>query len=880
MSLDFHKAPDDISLKPLQIHDVRIVFGAIWKPLNIVTEDGQKVLQVNTSRYDSLEQAKQEAMIEVTTMHMLHEMLQNSEYLWQISQKNISLSELRKALRSRAIRQCYDRYRSEFPTNLPLPTSRAGQYQWAWDRLVVWEDLPDTLDTQVREAVLGRQHGEDDYVVALSDSRTPESYLAWYRPIAEDIARFREQDSKSTIDGSWYRPSLNTGTEAPMEEGDIETRVTPFLGKYYRERVYDTGYTPGWDTLEIDASDARVFDIDLDLDTLQDKKRYTYSTLFPPKPPRTSTLPIPPHALPLVSTLTPWFELVRDGAWVWALQQTDPRELSERMTVQFEFVVTKSPQEVFQLKNEKKQPFREILPMDPPENHSSSLWGQLDDETQQFLTDIRTLGLTPRWVARRVQAYVRQKFTYPDETQRTIMNTKYSTAHAANNLFSSMCEYGIADCHWSNIFFWELMKRLDISHRIVGGYFIQKDSRFDFAPVWGIGHAWSEIWDGDEWILCDATPPGEHNQEKDWSGEETQEDEDMDRESGDNLLEEILIEEEVQALYEELLDKMSENIYTPEDPILPDGVKTSEWQAVERYLQKQLARSVPAEQSISGWPSTIEQELNALFDVIYEERKLPKKVTRWPVRQSVGDILTDPVQAHINVVTGQIDPSGWSMDTTREKKIREISRFEDDMILDLTSSMSESGAINHQKSMVMTSLYTLMRINDRLRRAQRELRTPLQIRSHVGSFQGDTTTTLYQTSGQDIDRRLLCQLFKSLDSTETGRGDLLASLQQYEQGIIPEQKNALKQWELKKVLTICTDGAVDHQEDIVTIIARLRALWIIVQWIGFWDSAQQLRVICHDEKNPDAAVILDDVSQATLARHKMLMRVLWPQKSA
>ena len=78
----------------------------------------------------------------------------------------------------------------------------------------------------------------------------------------------------------------------------------------------------------------------------------------------------------------------------------------------------------------------------------------------------------------------------------------------------------------------------------------------------------------------------------------------------------------------------------------------------------------------------------------------------------------------------------------------------------------------------------------------------------------------------------------------------------------------------KKILTIVSDGDVSDKNVCIVLINELREAGIIVQGIGFGSASQDIKVVCHDPTDADAAVVINDVRQAMLVRHRLLMNHL------
>lgn len=201
--------------------------------------------------------------------------------------------------------------------------------------------------------------------------------------------------------------------------------------------------------------------------------------------------------------------------------------------------------------------------------------------------------------------------------------------------------------------------------------------------------------------------------------------------------------------------------------------------------------------------------------------------------------------------------------------------------MDLTSSMSSPGTsgalpVEEQKKMILAGLYNLMKLNDRLHLDANRMAMchPLTLRSHLQAFKGEKTVELLHNPTKALDKKALARLFQELDQTQIGEGNLLGALQAYEASITDETLQKIKANKLLKVLTIVSDGAVANQAEVAQTVSRLRRKGIVVQGIGFGAQAESIRVLCHDETHEDSAVVIEDVRQATLTRHHLLLQHL------
>lgn len=674
----------------------------------------------------------------------------------------------------------------------------------------------------------------------------------------QKIARIRTKLKKKEIKNTEkfeYKPQIGAGESEPIDPKSIETKVTSFYGGYYRG--YVCHFDPDQHQIVQDAGHAELFEPDEDID-VEKLKKYTYETVYDPA--KDNLFEIPYDSIPLIHTIKPnGIKIYRADNGSFYLKSTK----QEKQKITFEFVILKTQDNVI---NDELE-------------HQSEVWGDLDSKAEEFLKSLEQQQLSKLGMAKMCEVYTRKRFKYPaDENARAEMNTKYLAA--GPNALKSMCEHGVADCYWSNIFCGQLLARLNVNHRVIAGHYVQKDPRFDFAAVAGIGHAWSEIWDENSWQRLDATPAKEKNEDDE---EEESQDEELDGDFGEEAeppeepQEELSIEE-IRALFEELLNEES----TPTNELSPEelfeentGVSLQKWKAVERYVKAINSTGIPADSSINGKESSIEQEWDRLFDLIYKRREVPIESFRGPVRQSEGDELNDPVDAVIDVLSGESDPMGYKLQHQKTKEHVDVTSFEDDSILDLTGSMSGT-PLEEQKKMILSGLYNLMMLSRRLGldKYKRKMRDPIALKSRILTFKGSTQVDRVLDSEDIIDEKSLCRLYDELEQTKAGEGNLVGALRAYESGLTNKKIKKIKDKKLVKVLTIVSDGAVGDTGKAVKIIKSLREKGVVVQGIGFGDYAQDIKVICHDPDNPKAGEVIDDVTKAVSVRHGMLKAAL------
>lgn len=303
------------------------------------------------------------------------------------------------------------------------------------------------------------------------------------------------------------------------------------------------------------------------------------------------------------------------------------------------------------------------------------------------------------------------------------------------------------------------------------------------------------------------------------------------------------------------------------------GVSYVEWKRLERWIGVVNNTPVPPEMSIRKQPSTLYQEWRDLFDLLYKRREIPYQAYKGPVRQSEGEFLDDPVTAYIDVRSRDDDPSGYQRSYEIQREVIEVSEVDDDFVLDISGSMAGSPE-DEMRKMVLSSSYNIMKLNERFQHSRNKtrMRTPLRVRSTQITF-GSGAIELVDK--EDIMSEIvLVGLDKELKANNQGSEGLVTALQKYQQSLDAETLTQVRQGKRSKILTVVSDGDVTNQAECIALITKLRSQGIVVQGIGFGSAAQVIKVVCHDPADTEAATVIDDVRQATLTRHKLLMKHL------
>ncbi|MEK9159831.1 MAG: transglutaminase domain-containing protein [Patescibacteria group bacterium] len=848
----------DLSEADLQLIEMTLAGNQIvlvdTGPKVHVSKDGEVFkVEVNRQKFSDRNQAIRAATLRVA------ELTQTRRFIQQDAQAAFRVLQDQKGYKNILKLQGLKHLKRELPPTQVNPgdLGLADQFLYACEQYVIRGKLPEGLSPEVAKAFRAvpksrrKLHALDELI---SEEYTPEVNLKLYGHLERAHLALKEEEKQETKKFE-YKPQVGAGEQEPIDPNDIETKVSPFFGGYYRGNV--CAYDSNQKQIVQKPGQAHTFAPD----DLEEAKEYTYETVF--NPDKDNLLELPYAAVPLPHTLEPKnLQIVRSdtGSFYLAAKQGSPK-VTAKTPVTFKFILAQN--EAIKL-NDEPEEIEKVL-------------GNFDNEAEGFLKNLeQDHTLSDIEKAKRCAAYVRKRFKYPkDEGARAQMNEAY--LNSGDNLLQVMTTNGIADCYWSNIFHGQMLAHLGIHHRVIAGHYISKDPRFDFAAIAGIGHAWGEVWNGEEWIRTDATPAKEKEDDDDEEENGEPQDGDFGEAAPPEEQEELSLEE-VRTLFEEMLEQAKGKEEDPNPAKLFEqqtGVSLAKWKAVEAFISGVNNTPVPAVSSIKNRTSTLKEEWDSLFEIIYKRREISVEAYRGPVRQSEGDELDDPVDAAIDLLAGEPDPLGYKIHAVKTREEIYVTEFEDDAILDLTGSMSGTPA-EEQKKMILSGLYNLMMLNKRLDldKYRKRMKDPINLRSHVLSFKGDTLVSVLQNPEQKIDEKALAFLYDELNKTQSGGGNLVGALKAYEAALDGKTDQKIKNGKCVKVLTIVSDGGVGDKPEAVNIITRLRARGIVVQGIGFGESAQDIRVICHDPGTPDAGVVLSDVKEAVLTRHRMLSNSL------
>ncbi len=918
------RAKEAIELPPNRtVLDVPIEFCAEGKRIETQNRGGTYVVRVNAMRFRNREEAERAGIVQAAYLRSLRDHLQ-SETGKAFEALQSFGSAAHSALRLKGLKTLLEWEKGEtsaLTATTETPLTLAQIFDRSLEHYVLTGSIPEEIPNEVRQALAkipGRQ-GKSALDFIAEEGRSLRSSAKLYEEhIAPLRERLKEEDGeKRMTERDDYVPPDAKGERAPLDPESVQWRVEPFVGGYYRQQLYR--YDPTAQRIVAEPTEKTEFRLTDPPENIDELQHYTFHGVFVPG--EENRIPFPEKGLPIPATLDPkeTFQLYRSATGIFSLEEKQTGTITEPVPYSFEFVIARS--------NDNR------IDDEPTENDLTTIEGPLDGTAEELIAGLKQntfLGKADR--GRAVVFATRKQFIYPKDEEMSAMDERYRAA--GSTLHPEMADLKLADCHWSNIRASDLGRRLDVPMRTPSGFFVTRHPDVEFAPIGGIGHAWNERWDesSQQWIRMDATPP---KQDEDEEEEEKEEDQPASAPAAAGEREtKVGVNDEDGEVEETGVLEMNENeiaklleLVTASAPSAQEvaealfrqrtNVSVTDWKKVEGFVETVNATQVAPEAQIPETPEllrhfreritapkgTLEREWQKLFCLICTHREVRRRKFPGNVRQSESTTgLDNPVDAYIDIMADESDPMGFGIDTRRPEIILDVKAFEEDALVDLTSSMNDTDNQGNvmrveQKKMILSLLYHLMELNEELNdsRVRSTLRTPLKIRSEIYSIHGQGKKNQGQfarlkAADEDITEAALVHLARELDQTTPGAGDFLSALQAYRKGISPETLQRIRSGDLVKLLTIYSDGnhwcsncgsescnVQIHAERVRAAqeeIAEIRKLGIIVQGIGFTKKAEAIRLMCHDPNEPGRAVVVNDVSRAVSARHTMLTKYL------
>lgn len=174
----------------------------------------------------------------------------------------------------------------------------------------------------------------------------------------------------------------------------------------------------------------------------------------------------------------------------------------------------------------------EAAEAEPTAEESETLFdAPLSAATEKMLADAREQGARdPEAAARMIQRFIQTTKKYNVSAQGRL----YKSAVTPDQYFRRIDQSEELECYTANTFLVALCRRIGIPARMNSGFLVQsrKDNCKKIRK--SDGHAWSEIWDGQKWVLVDATPASPPQEKEDGKLEPMDPADAMNRDAGEN----------------------------------------------------------------------------------------------------------------------------------------------------------------------------------------------------------------------------------------------------------------------------------------------------------------------------------------------------------
>lgn len=487
--------------------------------------------------------------------------------------------------------------------------------------------------------------------------------------------------------------------------------------------------------------------------------------------------------------------------------------------------------------------------------------GRLSSETEEFLEKLKKEKISPLEKARKLKYYVRNLLKYPAEGDSSYNAIYYQEPE---KFFQKIEQFKKADCDVANAFFIALLSRLDIPARLVGGYYIKiKDHQGRAVFSSGSRHAWAEVWDsaavskeGTHWHCLDATPAGAPELDEEETDEKI-EDKDFEGDFGE-FEAEVLSDEEITEMIEEV-KKIQAEAETKKK--LPEEIRAENFiQETGCTLQEAkeiLSQIEKARQLKDSQGRNILDRLSREFLKIIKENLKEISSYRAPVRLPEADELEEPVEAYLDIKTGEAEPSGFKKYEKKIIKIQEYGGFDVIFVKDKSGSMAEtdlkSGKLKYQEQQTANFLLNeaLHRFSQYARRNRIKLLSPLDIRFTDIGFQAGGAEAFFPLTDKWGPKEQLTVWKKSAENIGGGTPDnlgLRAAREIIERDIKEtEKKKRGKSGKRLRLAIVLADGGTDSDKvrDRENEKNLLTEMGVVVAGLGLTESAKAMKVAYH-----------------------------------
>ncbi len=657
-----------------------------------------------------------------------------------------------------------------------------------------------------------------------------ESRLEWL--MAQDSAQndLSEEAPIPSPDADELTPSMDEMEKSPEGPSEYFYEVSPFYGGYYRGHIYEM-----WDARSLKwKKSGKHLQAARQEELREGTKRAMHGSFTSGK---TQAVDMPyGFGIDISSLKVPEgvsAKVFRDQDGIWYLQANSENEKEVQVT--FQIGALKSA----------VQRHGEAVSDEPV--HSA-----LPDEVLQKISDAKNSSLSSVSKAKVLCRFVRAHLEYSNDSS---YNDLYRSI--PSQYFTTLWKNKKADCDVANTFAAEVLRQAGIKVRMVAGHYVKSPSKNGTAQLHGgTGHAWLEVFDEKRkiWERMDATPKGDPNMDE----EEQEKDlEDHEGDYGDKDAE-IMTDEELEELMRKLKDAEEASV-SPEVRFAQEAGCTPA-EAKEVFEKLKALRALKDEQG----RNVLQQSKNVWKDVEKKNRK-ERNYDRGPLRMSEGDELEYPVEAHIDLISGVSNPTGFSRQETRVESEGVFGGFEVYIAADLSGSMDEiDPSTNKKKSesqrdSVFLFIDSMMSHALEVKKHQKSYKSPLSVKVCLTVYGQETEVVLPLTSNWGPKEQL--QIYRALDQVVSGgtpdHNALAMIREQMKLSKAEEEKTraAIKKssWQMHRFVAVFADGGSDNPAAVRAEIEAMRNEGTVVYGFGVTESGRAMEAVYH----PDATTVPD-----------------------
>ena len=484
---------------------------------------------------------------------------------------------------------------------------------------------------------------------------------------------------------------------------------------------------------------------------------------------------------------------------------------------------------------------REVSPKNPEVEKAAAKkieTGKLSKETESKLEEIAKTNGTAMDKARSLKAYVKKLLTYSNDSA---MNAVYRGGNP-NGYFKRIEEAKKADCDVANTYFAALLSRLDIPVRMVSGHYVKsKNQRGNAVISSGTGHAWVEVFDGSTWQRLDATPPGDPNMD----------DEETDEAKDDFVFEGDFGEEDAKEISDEELEKMIEEAKANLDkkervPEKRSALRFAEDAGCTPEEAREILKQIEAARELRDRRGRkIRDRIVSEFQKIIKENRVERLRYKAPVRLSDAHELADPVEAMLDIDSGESDPGGFARYEGKVEIEQLYGGFDVVFIVDKSGSMGETDPKTgqpkwrEQQKFVFVFMDALYFVAQEFKRERIKLISPLDIRSGLVSFQSGKATVelpLGSKWGPQEQYKVWKALQQNVGGGTPDHLGLNATQEiiKEDMAAYPKEKNRLR------LALVSADGGSDNTAATMQSKEALKSIGVVVKAAGIGVGARQV----------------------------------------